>query len=354
VSMATGTCTKNDCTVATTEVCLELHDPVTSCPYFKPAAAVSTAEIAERAEEALPLPEELEGETVLPLTAVTKARRRFHPGTELGLDDAAQLMSGGYAHIIGVLGQTDAGKTAFLSCLYLMAVRGWLRPAYSFAGGLTLQGFDDRSRGLRKWDKGRLDERFMQHTRLDDPRKPSYMNISLQEMKNRKRRIELLLTDLPGEWTSQLINRAATATRFEFMKRADGVIYVMDGRLLADSGSKQVEVHKAELLLKRLLQSFLAPPDLPLVLMVSKSDEIGMNVPPAAEQIREAAVSLGFEPKLIMSAAFSRENPEVESGTGIIEAIDFIINYELPPTADSEDSADWAADGRLFGKIRRG
>jgi hypothetical protein len=353
--MPAGTCIKKDCTFATTGVCLELYDPVTICPNFKPAAAPTSADETETEEEYLPLPsEEDNDEAIAPSTSVTKAGRRFHPGTELGLDDAAELMSSRYAHLIGVLGQTDAGKTAFLSSLYLMASRGWLKPSYSFAGGLTLQGFEDRSRGLRKWNKGRLADNFMLHSQLADPRKPSFMNLALLEMKDRKRRIELLLTDLPGEWTSQLINRAETATRFEFMKRADGVIYVIDGRLLADSGRKHVEVHKAKLLLGRLLQLPLVTSDMPLVLLVSKSDEIDMNVPPAAEQIREAAVSLGFEPNLIMSASFSRNNPNVQSGTGVIEAISFIVNYELTPGTESDDEADRAAFGRMFGKVRRG
>jgi double-GTPase-like protein len=353
--MPTGTCIKKDCTWATTGVCLELYDPITTCPNFKPNTAPISADETEIEEDYLPLPpEEGEDAAVTPSTSVTKARRRFHPGTELGLDDAAELMRGRYAHLIGVLGQTDAGKTAFLSSLYLMASRGWMKPSYTFAGSLTLQGFEDRSRGLRKWDKGRLADKFTARTQLADPRKPSFMNLALREMKDRKRHIELLLTDLPGEWTNQLINRAEIATRFDFMKRADGVIYVIDGRHLADSGRKHVEVHKAKLLLGRLLQSPLVTSDVPLVLLVSKSDELDMNAPPAAEQIREAAVSLGFEPNLILSASFSRNNPNVQSGTGVIEAISFIVNYELTPSTESNDEADGVAFGRMFGKVRRG
>lgn len=351
--MPTGSCIKKDCTFATTGVCLELYAPVTTCPNFRSSVVSLTDAETELEADALPLPAEDSTEDAVRPTTLTKVRRRFHPGTELGLDDAAELMRGRYVHVIGVLGQSDAGKTAFLSSLYLMASRGWLKPSYSFAGSLTLQGFEDRARGLRKWEKGRLAERFMLHTQLGDSRRPSFMHLALRELKDRERHIELLLTDLPGEWTSRLITNADTASRFEFLKRADGIIYVIDGRLLIDSGRRHVEIHKAKILLSRLLQSPLMTAEAPLVLLVSKCDEIGMDVPPAAEQIMGEAAAIGLEPNLIMSASFSRSTPEVQSGTGIMESISRILNHELPSSTEFEGGIYEAANGRLFGKIPR-
>ena len=41
-----------------------------------------------------------------------------------------------------------------------------------FAGSLTLQAFEDRARGLREWEDGKLPAQLADHTILTDPRQP--------------------------------------------------------------------------------------------------------------------------------------------------------------------------------------
>ena len=309
--MQTGTCNKTDCTVSSTGICLELFSPITDCPNFSlsseddnPEESTKTAEISE---SAVPSEQASAVLTSLP-NAPRVGPRRFHAGTELGLRDASDLMRTHYAHLIGVLGRTNAGKTAFISALYLMATRGWLKPAYDFAGSLTLQGFEDRSRRVRIWEQGHLADTFMLHTQLSNPRSPSFMHLALKELKENRRRIELLLTDLPGEWSSALIKRIETAVRFGFLKRADGIVFVIDGPLLARPDARHAEVEKAKLLLARLQHTPLVDPGTPLVLLISKCDELNMNAPPAVDQIQTEALALGLNSKVILCSAFSR-NP---------------------------------------------
>ena len=141
-----GTCENADCTVATTGKCL-LSQPVpTECPHFRPPANAVDG-LASGSGSSIVEP----GTLKMP----TQAARKFNWGNELGTQDAIEIMCAKYAHLIGIFGSTDAGKTCFLSSLYLMASGGKLPSPYQFAGSLTLQAFEDRARGLRQWPKRR-------------------------------------------------------------------------------------------------------------------------------------------------------------------------------------------------------
>ena len=201
-------CSKQDCTIAATGKCLELHEP-TECPNATPAAAATSS--------GKPSP-----------LGPTPARK-FPPATELGLKDALAVTQGGYAHLIAILGATDAGKTCMLNALYLLASHAGLAPRFRFSGSLTLAGFELRTRRLRKWENGQLPEQLAEHTTHADPRNPGLLHLSLSDDWHGSRRIELLLTDLPGEWTTGLIKQSQTSERFEFLQRADGLVIAVDG-----------------------------------------------------------------------------------------------------------------------------
>lgn len=346
-----GTCNKSDCTVATTGKCLESHASLKECPHFvveTPASAPLDSELSSKTP-AVTSPSPTESRQA---EGLSKVGRKFHPGSELGLDDAAEIMRSRYFHLIGVVGQTDAGKTAFLSALYLMSSQGLLRPQYSFAGSLTLQGFEDRVRRVRRWEKTGLPKEFMAHTQLPNPRSPSFMHLSLKEDEGQGRSIELLMTDLPGEWTTELINRLETASRFRFLGRADAVVYVLDGPLLANRDSQHQEAHKAKLMLERLRKTPLVSINTPLVLLISKCDELGMNIPPALSEIVEETKALNFEPEVILSSCFSRFPKQVESGTGVKQVIDFVLTVHKTTDRKSFDFENLRY-GRAFGRFRQ-
>lgn len=303
--MAAGTCNKADCTVATTGKCLLSHPDPAQCPHFGsgevpaglvPAATVVPADVAE-------------------LSGVEKqGGRKFHLGNELGAEDAAEIMRARYGHVIGVLGSTDAGKTCFLSSLYLMASGGSLPAPFQFAGSLTLQAFEDRARGLREWKNGALPQQLADHTVLSDPRQPSLLHLAVCESNATSRRIDLLLTDLPGEWTDNLVLHASYAQSFRFLQRADGIILVVDGTVLL-SGQRHVELQRMRYFTQRLAHDVDVSRDTPFVILVSKSDEIGMQMPPAANELTQYVKDLGYPATAISAASFSRKPDEVKSGT---------------------------------------
>lgn len=296
-------CKNPDCTAATTGRCLLGKPTPHECEYYGP---VVTAAAEEKESEKAETPKE---------------GRTFHTGSELGVSDTLQVSSGSYTHVVGLMGAYNAGKTCFLLSLYLMASQQCLPNGYLFRRSLNLQGFEDRARKLREWESGALPEELADHTSLADDRRPAFLHLGLAK---NEERIDLLFPDLPGEWTTSLINRAETAKRWEFLKRADGIIVVLDGIELMGN-DRFVHVTSAKHLFERLKVTLQIPIDMPFVILVSKADEIQMQEPPILGEITQSAFDLGFAPKVILCASFSRNPQVVANGVGVVDAVDHII-----------------------------
>jgi hypothetical protein len=277
--------------------------------------------------------------------------RKFHLGNELGTEDAIEITRARYTHLIGVLGSTDAGKTCLLSSLYLMASGGILPPGYEFAGSVTLQGFEDRARGLREWQDGNLPAQLADHTVLTDPRQPGLLHLAIRESSGERRRLDLLLTDLPGEWTDNLVLRSANAPSFEFLRRADGIILVVDGSLLL-SNKRHVELQRMRQFIERLAQEVKISVDTPFVVLVSKSDEIEMQMPPAALELKAHIEKFGFTATTVSAAAFSRKPDKVKSGTGVFDAIESLVNQTGIRPAENHENLGVTAGTRTFDRFR--
>jgi hypothetical protein len=161
----------------------------------------------------------------------------------------------------------------------------------------------------------------------------------------------LLLSDLPGEWSTNLIDRAAAASRFEFLKRADGIIYVIESQRLRSNSERHNEIQRAKLMLQRLSQAVLVDRNIPFVFLISKCDVGGMEMPRGFDRIESHAVGLGFKPVTILAAAFSREPRVVRSGTGVMEAVEVILNHDVAPPELSMPR-DFANPTRSFARFQ--
>jgi hypothetical protein len=338
----TGTCENVDCPVATTGKCLLSHPNLSDCPQFRSGAASDV--VSEP-------PLKLAGEAPKPTTVEKQGGRRFHLGNELGTEDAVEIMRARYGQVIGVLGSTDAGKTCFLSSLYLMASGGTLPVPFEFAGSLTLQAFEDRARGLRKWKDGILPSQLADHTFLPDPRQPSLLHLAIRESTGDRRRFDLLLTDLPGEWTDKLVLHASYADSFKFLRRADGIILVVDGPLLSSNG-RHVEMQRLRNFTERLANEVKVSVDTSFVILVSKCDEIDMRMPPAANDLAAYVESLGYPASTIAAASFSRKPDQVNSGTGVLSAIEAIISRPNVAEFTSHPRTAQEPDARTFHNFR--
>ena len=273
-----------------------------------------------------------------PLPLPGSAARLFSAGLELGVEDAAEIMRARYSHLVGVLGSSDAGKTCYLLSLYLMASRGGLPKSHLFAGSRTLPGFEARARLLRMWKGGPLPDKLADHTTLTDPRQPGFLHLALRETGGAKRLHNVLLTDLPGEWSTNLVNRAATSARFMFLRRADGIVLVVDGPVL-NSATRHSELQRSRHLLDRLVQSVGVDVTTPLLLLVSKYDKLQMQRPAAIDDLEHHAKFLGFRPEVVLCAAFSTIPETVENGLGVFETVEKIL-ADTPTVGHNETSTD--------------
>jgi len=303
-------CTKENCTIAATGKCLELHNP-SECPNATTAATPATI-----VEKMAPTRE--------------PSVRKFPPATELGMKDAIAITRGRYAHLIAVLGATDAGKTCMLNALYLLACHAGLTPRFRFAGSLTLAGFEERTRRLRKWNKGQLPDQMTEHTIHADPRNPGLLHLALSDDHNAGQRVELLLTDLPGEWTTGLIKQAQTASRFKFLQRADGLVIAADGPRLLDPNQKHVELLNLEQLVNRLADTVNLDRATPIYFAVCKADASGLEIPSGLNEVVEHARSKGFDAQAVTICSFSRKPNKVANGHGIQSLVEAIIDYKPP------------------------
>jgi hypothetical protein len=331
-------CTKPDCTVAVTRKCLLLHEPCETCPNYEATESPGTDGGAPENHGEAPTGQE------------HCVARRFFPGFELGTDNATEIMRGNYGTLIAILGPYDVGKTCFLSSLYLMTGARAIGPDLAFAGSLTLNGFEARARRLREWKKGALPKQLADHTILSDDRAASLMHLALRERSDTCRRFDLLVTDLPGEWSTDLVKDAGTADRFHFLKRADAIVVALDGPLLLGH-ERHAAVHDAKMLLTRLSDTVQVDRSIPLILMVTKCDQLGMKAPPAVATIASHAKSAGFDPKVILIAAVSRSPQDVKSGTGVMDVIEHVLDRKREPQP-RPIKPDRKVSSRNFARIR--
>lgn len=301
-----GCAKEPDCTARDTSTCL-LSKELTACEFVR----------FDTAEEPANLP--------------SKNKRQFHTGLELGLDEARTVMRARDTTVVGVFGQQFAGKTCLLSSVYLLLAHGLLLPEFSFAGSLSLEAFERRVRKVREWKEGAFPEKLSDHTKLDDERQPALLHMRVKGADEIR---DILITDLPGEWTKKAADRSDFAKKLGFLPRCDAFIYVVDGELLSGS-ERRVQLNSAELFLDRI--SSLSPdPGRPFVVAVSKCDKLGgLEVPEFGRTIAEHAESLGFVSRGIATSSFS-SIASVPSGSGVSEILRSVLLPRPPLIPRSE------------------
>jgi hypothetical protein len=330
-------CVRADCTSATTGICLLSHPKLTDCPEFK--ASGKTQDVVEVIAEPEPVSNEPE----------VVANRTFHSGLELGTDDAALLMREKYTHLVGILGSWNAGKTCFLSSLYLMVANGSLLPRYTFSSSRTLQGFEDRARLTRTWEGSGLPEKLADHTILADPRRPSLLHLGLK-VEGKPDELNLLFTDLPGEWSKNLVDRGSNASSFKFLNRAEAVLIVVDCPGLA-SDKRFSEIQRAKQLIERLAVDVNLDRSIPIILVLAKADMNDMAEPALVKDLIAHGQSFKFQMDVILTAAFSSKPAKIENGEGVIKCLEKILEYSLTPSPNLAISREILGP-RMFEQFR--
>lgn len=140
-------------------------------------------------------------------TADESGERPIWTGQSLGAVDLEVVTAVSRARLIAVVGAADAGKTSALATYFLAMRRGHLPGGLRFAGSYTLLGWHAVARHLGFPPSG--SRGFPPHTTSSAGRSPALLHLRLATASDDL--VDLLLTDVPGEWFEEWAYDSSTA-----------------------------------------------------------------------------------------------------------------------------------------------
>ncbi|QEX23243.1 hypothetical protein FRZ61_31790 [Hypericibacter adhaerens] len=247
-----------------------------------------------------------------------------------------------YGTVVGILGSPNAGKTAAIVSLYLLLATNKLS-GYEFRDSQTLMALEQISRGARRWSEHNPPSEFTTHTELPSERLAGFIHLRIERIQDSKR-ADLLLPDLPGEWSEQLID-SNRVDRLEFLKGADAIWIMVDGLEMANDETRQHTRHRMAMLLERIAV-FLSPRVPPITVVVTRRDK-GVLPPHAFANLFDDASHRGISIRLIQIASFS-EDDAVAPGSGLSELLDGLLVVEPVSIAFWPDATDHGGERQLL------
>jgi hypothetical protein len=322
--MVQGACRLGECTFNVTGQCV-LNRPVEECsnrrepvvPTGSIAVNVGSGELAADSVTDEVISEGLGG-AVLTSPEDTP---RLPSSLTMGLEEATALMTGRHTSLVGILGLPDSGKTACLVSAYLLLAKGTFE-GYDYADSATLMAFEQISRGSRHWTKGDEPGQLTAHTEMADDRQAGFLHFRLRRRKD-GRFFDLLMPDLPGEWSKALIDKT-DIERFSFLASASVIWLMIDGRAFAQPKTRQYATYRAEMLVERL--SAILPNPRPRIILVPSWRDIGEFPADSYQRICDTGRAHAMDIALSPIASFSFG--AVDPGSGIAPLIDKTLNHD--------------------------
>jgi hypothetical protein len=346
----TGTCKIEGCTVDETGKCAMERDP-TKCESrmgVGPSGGESPSPFAGTPKVGGSDEGEEQIESIgAPVLESTEHAPAFPASTTLGLDVVNSLMRSRYVTGIGILGESNSGKTACLVSLYLLVSNGLLK-GWTFADSASLTGFEDIARAARVWNDGQPPDQITLHTEMADDRQPGLLHLRLKRKSDGKR-VDITLPDLPGEWTEALI-KSSRSDRLEFMKSAETMWLVVDGKALRELTTRQGAITRLGELLGRLEEMTKECP--PKVFVVVTYRDKGSLDQSIRDRLK-AEVGKRVLPAEIVEVAPVADDEEIcKSGFGIEALLDASVGV-APAATEFWASTTPVAGSRAYLGYRR-
>ncbi len=298
--MSGNGCVNAECTVAQTGICLLNNDP---------------EECSNRAFEEDHAGHGDENGSLDPQHSDSpEVEARFPPSNALGMHDVRSVMGKDCCRLIGLLGVPGSGKTACLVSFYLLLSND-RADQFSFADSRSLVALDELSRGARRWQGG-MPEQMTVHTEHRDERFPGFVHFKLRK-KTDGAQLNLIIPDLPGEWTNSLIDRNRT-DRLSFLMSADAIWLMVNGQTLVNRAQRLGAIHRTNLIVDRI--AALCRPHIPVVRLVVSHMDLGAPDSGSLKELQENARRHRIEMPISPISSFSRSS-EVSAGTGIADLV---------------------------------
>lgn len=311
-----GSCRFDGCTVDETGFCALERDPLTCANRAHQDGADATSTDARRDNDVASQTADRLGAPVLVQPVRMSA---FTSSRSLGLDYLNALMGTRYVNVVGILGDPESGKTACLASLYLLVSHAKLE-GWSFSDSRSLAAFEEIARGARDWNDGKAPEQMTVHTELGDDHSPGFLHLRLTRRSD-GRRVDLALPDVPGEWTQALVT-SARSDRLDFMKSAEAIWIVLDGRILADIEKRQGLIARVGQLAGRL--TTMLDGRVPRLLVVVTHRDLHIVGDDVTKRLQKELLRRGATAEIVGVAPFS-DRPDVPAGFGIDKLIDLTI-----------------------------
>ncbi|MEG3350266.1 TRAFAC clade GTPase domain-containing protein [Novacetimonas sp. GS1] len=264
----------------------------------------------------------------------------------MGLPQLNTMMESRPTCLVGIVGLSGAGKTAVLVSAYLLLSKGMLE-GFSYADSATLRAFEEISRATRSWRKGDPPEHITNHTTLTDSREAGFLHLRLRRDTD-DRIFDILLPDLPGEWSRALIGRK-DAARLEFLRSANVIWLMVDGRQFANTGRVAYARYRARLLIERLAD--LLGSHRPQLLIVPTWQDKAAFPEDEVIGLQQHGRNFGFEVDVAPIASFSW-NDDMNPGQGIASLFSrSLAARPAPPDFWPETRPD--SDDRKIAAFRR-
>tara|TARA_R110002012_G_scaffold133006_3_gene286154 strand:+ start:23687 stop:24712 length:1026 start_codon:yes stop_codon:yes gene_type:complete len=336
-------CTFDGCAVDETGVCALEHDPAT-CEYRATNRLPAGSAEAGASDTMLAEPG---GALDAPVLEMPDDAASFQSSRSLAPQFVSGMMGARYVTVVGILGDPEAGKTACLASLYLMVANAQLK-GWTFADSRSLMAFEDIARGAREWNEGEPPEQMTVHTEMADDRRPGFLHLRLAKCAD-GRRVDFALPDLPGEWTTALVG-SARADRFEFLKSAEAIWVLVDGRALSEKERRQGAITRLGQLAGRLRAMF--DGEIPrMLIVVTHRDHSELDGSVSTRIVTELA-----KREVVASihhvAPFS-ESEDVKAGFGLAELVDATVN-SYRSGVEFWPSCEPGEDLRSYLSFRRG
>lgn len=319
--MTEKVCDSTECTFPQTGICMRSYADPEECPSHRTAIVrlfkedLSVDERQTENESGQIVGNQDVAPSGNPVLVAPEDKLPLPRSGTLGLNEADALMSSRYVNLIGIVGLPDAGKTACLASLYLLLARRML-DGFSYANSQTLMALDEIARGARRWNDGNPPDQMTAHTELTDVRQAGFLHLRLRRDVD-GRKFDMLIPDLPGEWSRSLIS-TADADRFKFLKAAEVLWLMVDGRELVEEKTRQLAIYQISNLIERLAS--VLPTPRPRTILVASWRDLAKLPDAVIEQVQSYGMAHDFMIEVATIASFS-DNDDVRPGIGIAELI---------------------------------